>query len=377
MLNILNPEKQYPLSKTSLILLIGLLSNTSFAQLSVTNNNYIFVKDVVIFVEDDIKLNNASDHFYLRDGAQLIQGSGTTGNSGKGQLSVYQRGTVNEKSHSYWASPVGNNDAENNVNRDFRANNVLYDVTSAPITSTLANYTSGYDGSSNPLVIADYWLYSFNAGAYYGQWDQFEEIGELPVGYGFTMKGTSGSSNNQLYDFRGKPNTGTISVEVENEYFTLVGNPYPSALDARDFIWDVDNTAILDGTLYYWEQDPTPDSHIQLEYQGGYATYTLSSDGLTETFLPATFYTFQNDGTYNGAIGTSSSGRKTFRYIPIGQGFMITGNVDGATVKFKNSMRDFKAQVSGTSEYFKNSTSKKNANIEESTRENKIQRPRL
>jgi hypothetical protein len=59
-------------------------------------------------------------------------------------------------------------------------------------------------------------------------------------------KGTSGTNtttvnwvqNNpgeQRYDFRGKPNDGTISITVLNLQFTLTGNPYPSAIDLSAF----------------------------------------------------------------------------------------------------------------------------------------------
>jgi hypothetical protein len=57
----------------------------------------------------------------------------------------------------------------------------------------------------------------------------------INAGEGFTMKGTSGTNtttvnlvqNNpgeQRYDFRGKPNDGTISITVLNLQFTLTGN---------------------------------------------------------------------------------------------------------------------------------------------------------
>jgi hypothetical protein len=35
----------------------------------------------------------------------------------------------------------------------------------------------------------------------------------------------------QRYDFRGKPNDGTIDIPVLLDELTLTGNPYPSALN--------------------------------------------------------------------------------------------------------------------------------------------------
>ena len=65
-----------------LIVLALFLCNLSFSQLSVRNSAYVFVNDEIVFIEDDINLNEANSRIYLRDEAQIIQGSGTKGNSG-------------------------------------------------------------------------------------------------------------------------------------------------------------------------------------------------------------------------------------------------------------------------------------------------------
>ena len=64
------------------------------------------------------------------------------------------------------------------------------------------------------------------------------------------MKGTSGSGNAQRYDFRGKPNNGTIAVSVLNNKITLVRNPYPSAIDALAYIHDTENASVISGALF-------------------------------------------------------------------------------------------------------------------------------
>ena len=70
----------------SLLLLLAMLitSSTVFSQLYVQPNgstdSYVYVKDEVLFVEQDVNLvlntNNTSTQasIYLREGAQLIQG---------------------------------------------------------------------------------------------------------------------------------------------------------------------------------------------------------------------------------------------------------------------------------------------------------------
>ena len=322
------------------------------------SNSYIFVSDRVLYVEDGIELNGANSNLYLRNEAQLVQGDETVFNSGIGKLSTYQNGTVHNFAYNYWASPVGNILANNSINRSFRADNNIYDVTTAPITSSLATFTSGNDGTTSPLVISNRWIYTYNPGTQYSDWDYVAENGTVTTGYGFTMKGTSGSSNNQLYDFRGKPNTGTIAVAVAapvagDPQWTLTGNPYPSALDARDYIHDAQNVNAITGTLYYWEQDLSVNSHYVADYVGGYATYTINAAGTIETWVAATFDTYNADGSLNTTGSSSTSGKRAFRYIPIAQGFMVEGRVGTTgTVYTRNSHRDYVKQSAANSEFF-------------------------
>ncbi|KAB8151606.1 T9SS type A sorting domain-containing protein [Kordia sp. TARA_039_SRF] len=321
-----------------------------YAQLTVRDDNYIFVTDQVLFVNDNVNLGETNSKMYLRNDAQLIQGTGTTGNTGVGELSIYQNGTTHNYAFNYWCSPVGDNLASFG-NENFRAN--LIDDATGLITSTDATFTN-LDGTSSPLVIASYWIYTFENSAQFSDWVQQGATGTIAPGLGFTMKGTSGSGNNQLYDFRGKPNNGTIANSVADGEWTLVGNPYPSALDAVAYIHDTDNVAAITGTLYYWEQDLSVLSHSLDDYVGGYATYTINAAGTIETFVPATFDTYNSDGSLNTAGSSSTSGKQARRYIPVGQGFMVEGSVGSTgTVQTKNAHRVYYKQSNTDSEFFR------------------------
>jgi hypothetical protein len=191
------------------------------------------------------------------------------------------------------------------------------------------------------------------------------------------MKGVAGTNvnnnpigNNQLYDFRGKPNTGEITVPVlapiaGDDQWTLVGNPYPSALDARDFVHDTQNSSNINGTLYYWEQQAGANSHFIADYVGGYATYTINDiDPVIESFVKATFLTYLQDGSPSSLPGTlSPTSKRARRYIPVGQGFMVSGIVDG-TVRTTNAMREFYKESDLDSEFFRTS---ENANATENS----------
>lgn len=364
------------MKRNYLLTLSVLIFNLSFAQpdLHVSNGSFVFVDGdgftdgdpaiAPIYVTNDIDLED--DGFvYLRDGAQLIQGN-SIGNSGLGRLSVFQNGTVHNWAYNYWCSPVGNvfqsdgvTPLDNNVNNPFKATNQLFDFIGDPnpdlnpITSTPAAFFSNYDGISSPLQISNRWIYTYDPGTVYSEWDYVGDIGDIAPGYGFTMKGTSGSGNNQLYDFRGKPNNGTLSTAVLNGEQTLVGNPYPSALDARAYIWDTVNRNAMSGTLYFWEQDLSVTSHFIADYVGGYATYTINELATLATFTPATFNTHNPDGTVNTVGPSSTSLKNVLRYIPIGQGFMIEGNsAVNTTVRTTNAMRIY-VKEGAQSEFFR------------------------
>ncbi|WP_435412517.1 hypothetical protein [Psychroserpens mesophilus] len=349
---------------------------TSFSQadLFVSNGSYVYVDGdgftdgdpaiAPIYVTNDIDLEN-NGFVYLRDGAQLLQGN-NIGNSGLGRLSVFQNGTVHNWAYNYWCSPVGNvfqtdgtTPLDNSVNNPFKATNQLFDFIGDPnpalnpITSTPATFFSNYDGVSSPLQISNRWIYTYDPGTVYSEWDYEGDLGDVDPGYGFTMKGTSGSGNNQLYDFRGKPNNGTITTAVLNGEQTLVGNPYPSAIDARAYIWDAINRNSINGTLYFWEQDLSVNSHYIADYVGGYATYTINELATLATFTPATFNTHNPDGTINTIGPSSTSLKNVYRYIPVGQGFMVEGNsAVNTTVRTTNAMRIY-VKEGAQSEFFR------------------------
>ncbi|WP_298344147.1 T9SS type A sorting domain-containing protein [uncultured Algibacter sp.] len=339
-----------------LLLLLILISNLSFSQLSVRNSAYIFVNDEVVFVEDDINLNETNSTIYLRNEAQVIQGAGTTGNSGVGELSVYQEANGGEHEYNYWCSPIGSK-TSNSLNNPFGIS-FLNDATGL-ITATPATFvsTASFNGTSSPLNIEPYWVWKFIASDNYAEWIHVESNTSVNPGEGFTMKGTIGSGDAQRYDFRGKPNNGTIAVSVLTNQYSLVGNPYPSAMDAVAYIHDTQNAATITGTLYYWEQDPTTNSHYINEYNGGYATYTINAAGTVETFVSAVFNTYNGDGSIN--VANTGTGTKTARrYIPIGQGFMVEGAADDV-VRAKNSHRIFTRETDANSEFFKGTRTKK------------------
>jgi hypothetical protein len=366
----------------ALILTISITS-LSFAQLTVRNNTFIFVDGAgfteaanvaPLFVTGAINLNEADSKIYLRNEAQIIQGNSASTNSGVGQLSVQQNGNTNQWAYNYWCSPVGNNSVSSG-NEPSRVN--LINESIGLTDSNNVVFTSSFNGIASPLTISNRWLYTFLVSNEYSDWNSLDEFTPIPTGLGFTMKGMGTSlisgASNQQYDFRGKPNSGTISNSVASGQFTLIGNPYPSALDAADFLWDTQNTNINEatpfvasttGVLHFWEQAPNSNSHLIENYVGGYATYTCtepnSSDNVMESFVPAPYLFYFSDGTANIPPGTPTEGIKVARrYLPIGQGFMVEGTAN-SFVYVKNVHRDFYKESSTDSEFFRTNNANTN-----------------
>lgn len=369
------------------------------SDLFVSNGSYLFVDgtgfasgtDVApLFVTDDVNIEN-NGHIYLRNDAQLLQGN-DIGNQGMGELSIYQNSNVNQFAYNYWCSPVGNTTSSSS-NNPFNINQIddpLF-ITSSLIDSGNPTFLNVLNGTPNmtsmspDLIISTKWLYTFVVANAYSDWNPLSETSAVSPGLGFTMKGMgpNGATVNQIYDFRGKPNNGTITNEIAAGQFTLIGNPYPSALDLADFLWDTDNVTIIDdqdspvvsgttGAVYFWVQDPAnSDSHLIANYVGGYASYTCTqpdgSDNIMESYVPATFIFYLPDGTpLTPPSPQQDISRTARRYLQVGQGFMIEGDpsipasppASPTLVHLKNSHRQFIKEGNGSSsDFFRNSSS--------------------
>ena len=284
-----------------------------------------------------------------------------------GYLERDQQGKRNSFNYNYWSSPVSNIQGIIN-NTTYSPASVLKDGTNSSIPKNITFGDGAYfaDGAlTNPILTSNRWIWSYNSKTLetntewqdYFQWNYVGNTGLLKTGEGFTMKGTGGIAAidvTQNYVFVGKPNNGNIALTLPYDQTYLVGNPYPSALDADEFI--LDNLAgragvnVFNGALYFWDHFGLSNNHYLAEYQGGYATYTLIG-GVK-------------------AIATSSltaggAGSKVpQRYIPVGQGFFVDAYLDptlsgtaatvsGGTLNFKNSQRVFMRESAPNSVFMK------------------------
>ncbi|MEX2350240.1 MAG: T9SS type A sorting domain-containing protein [Flavobacteriaceae bacterium] len=323
-----------------------------------STDSYIYANDVVLYVENGIDLqdNNNADtkaSIYLRGDSQLIQGNKVASqNSGNGSISILQRGWANAYDYNYWASPVGiPGGAAGNKNFGITQ---LFDVQGSgthPTHSIQQQTLTSYNGQSNPLRVSSRWIYTLRgSNSYYG-WFYIANSGNLAAGEGFTMKGTRTDvdAHDQLYDFRGRPNDGDISITVSHNgtegLSTLVGNPYPSALDLTAFLSENPD---IKSQILFWDQDRTTNTHFIYDYEGGYGVWVPAGgddigDGTYSGTYTLPVFTETNGvgtpGTPTGVLGAHVERR----FAPVGQGFVVIGDnsISGTngTVTFKNSMR--------------------------------------
>ncbi|MDX1830132.1 MAG: LamG-like jellyroll fold domain-containing protein [Lutibacter sp.] len=314
----------------------------------------------------------------LQGESQLVQEEGSVLDPNSNSYIIKaQQGTATSYNYNYWTSSVGPIGGTNNGS--FTVQGVLFDGTTG--TPQTINFSSSYnaaDGSvTSPITLSTYWMYTFNGTSNdYYSWNKINESTPISPAEGYTMKGTSSSAaitDNQNYIFKGKPYNGDITLHINAGEDRLIGNPYPSAIDADEFILDNIKTSetingevgrntvnVFNGALYFWHHF-AGQTHYLSGYEGGYATYTLMGGAKA----------YANDTRINA---TGSHGNKIpERYIPVNQGFFVTATndtlvnsisnpIEGGDILFKNSQRVFVPEgATGTNDgsvFFKSNSKK-------------------
>ncbi len=345
--------------------------STLFSQdLYVDDNSYLYARDVVLFVNDDIRLETATSNLYLRGDAQLLQNTDTK-NSDIGELSVYQNQTTGIYEYNFWCAPVGVGvDGTAQANVDFDGSNIHDPADHTDLTNVNSSayaYTAASNGTATEL--SSIWMYRLISAGGYNGWRQISNTGNLASGYGFTLKGSPNANN--VLDFRGRPNNGDILIDctfngtdqdpnsgLTDQVETLTGNPYPSAMDLKLFLINATNQTVLNGEIFFWEQRVN-NSHYLVDYEGGYGVYTpgdplnLADNG---SYANAPFVDYTSYGATNGTTTGNTadySANNARRYAAIGQGFIVSsfdngGLAAGGNAVINNSMRLYLAEDSTT-----------------------------
>lgn len=220
----------------------------------------------------------------LEDSASLYQSDDEVVNTGISNMKR-KSSPILKFDYTYWSSPV--------------ENQKLIDVS----PNTLSDKYFSFDFALN-------------------DWYQENPSNKMTIGKGYIIRGPQGFSTTVPSKFeaifKGVPNNGKINLVLGNrDTSNLIGNPYPSALNADLFL--LQNRLNLKGALHFWTHN-TPfannvyntDDYAVYNLLGGVGTRSSLSSGVNET---------TPDGT-----------------IASGQAFFVNSKNLG-NVEFNNSMR--------------------------------------
>lgn len=265
--------------------------------------------NVIINGAHTLKITNAVNvvdgTLTFENNASLVQVNDDAVNSGS---IIYKRNTtpVNRYDYTYWSSPV--------------AGFTLKKLSPFTLFDRYFIYNDGWEVSLSGVDV-------------------------MKAGHGYIVRAPqtypiSGSPSPYPARFEGIPNNGVVTLALLANKDYLLGNPYPSAINADQFLQD--NLTALQGTLYFWTHNSPP---------------VTASGTTTYKYVASDYASYNRTGGTKAAV---NGGDAPLGKIAAGQGFFAPSSTTGGTVIFNNTMR-ISGGISGTynSQFFKWSTGAK------------------
>lgn len=286
--------------------------NIEACSVAVTGNADVVISsgDNMIVVNEVTVAPTAS--FTIRNNASLIQINDFAVNSGN--VRMERMTDIRKLDYVFWSSPV----------EDFPVLNISPDTPQSYV-----------------------WKWIPAIGGNFGNWINTNE--NMLNGKGYIVRGPNTFNNNTpqtfMTAFTGVPNNGIINPEIQrgsyvgsgypspsnplitvtynDDNWNLIGNPYPSAINALDFLTQ---NVQIEGAVRLWTHGNLPAGFYSDPFYGDFV-YNYSA----------------NDYIIHNGTGTISGPGGFNGYIAAGQGFFILMNDGSATtdqVVFSNSMRN-------------------------------------
>lgn len=260
---------------------------------------------------------------FFKNTSSLVQDKNVA-NSG---IITYERSispSIRDTDYTYWSSPVAG----------FTVGGV------SPTTSYFYSYNSSIDN-----------------------WQAEASTTVMTAGKGYIIRGPAPFSGSgpppppSVSPFIGVPNNGNYSITgVIADRSYLIGNPYPSAIDADKFL--LANNTVIEGTIYFWTHNTqigvgvsNPGTGTLAYSQDDYASYnTTGGVGI---------------GNYVGLVEQVAN--RPNGKIAAGQGFFATSLVSPSptTITYTNAMRlDNLGNTLNNTQFFRTSNPKTKNTIE-------------
>jgi len=256
-------------------------------------------------VDETITVNGTGKLQVQNNGSLLQTNTAATAYSGTTTSFELLRNTapVRRYDFTYWSSPV-----------TLASNFTLAKLSPA----TLGDKYYSYDPNTG-------WIINYNGTQIMAPGQGY--IVRAPQTYNITTPAVYTAS------FIGVPNNGDITVTPAGNRWNLMGNPYPSALDADKLMAANSNV----GSLYFWTHNSAPSSAV-----AGDAKYN---------------YTANDYAVYNltGGTGTSTGSPAPTGKIASGQAFFFVASTSNP-ITFTNNMR----LAGNNNQFFKTAATAKN-----------------
>lgn len=259
----------------------------------IESNNFLSVSNDLV-VNGILNIQHEGSIIMINDNGNIIS---------NGEIRIHKTTMALKKyDYTYWSSPIKNAILEN----------VFY---ASPQNSFYHFLTQNYSDLNNDNLDDDN-----------NSWDRTNGNMNIGIGYTAMAPNSISSGETQSVIFNGEINNGIYNVPIylsednlsEFDDWNLIGNPYPSAIDANIFLNNPINTDLLNGSIYFWTHN------TEATTSGNEKRY--SSDD----------YSVYNIGT--GGVAANSNGVIPTGKIASGQAFFVEAIQEG-NIQFKNDVR--------------------------------------
>jgi len=300
---------------------LNLAVNTN-AILNITATNTLKITDIINV--------NPTGTIVVQDDASIVQTNNITN---IGNIQYRRVANIRRQDYVYWSSPV-------------------------------AGFSSSAVTPGTSLGYQYKWLPTTAAMNNFGNWTLANET--MVRGKGYCLRGPDSYSltalTNYTATFTGVPNNGNISIPIsrgtwnggtystgvsttlgtnEDDNWNLVGNPYPSAIHAINFLTLNPNIA---GFVNIWTHGTLPSSAITDPFYNNYVYNYTPTDYITYNSVGAS----SGAGTFNGRIAG-------------GQGFFVSMlHSSAATTENLNFNNSLRSETHNNSVFYKNGAEDKN-----------------